>query len=923
MKLSTDSSSSAPVFHAENIPAELRNLPQFVCWHYFERNGKRTKPPVDAKSNGQILPAKSNDPATWSSFDVAVATAQRLNLAGIGLALAENDGLTGLDLDHVFDPETGELDPLANEVLSRFAGTYTEVSPSGNGLRIWCYGKPARSGKCVGKIKWLEVYSHPSNRYLTVTGNHWPNSAGAVTDQQDALNWLHERFMQESTGTREPSQPLASPPVESMPLDDVALVDKARQAANGAVFGALWSGDTQSQGGDHSAADLALLNLLAFWTNRDAARMDRLFRQSGLMRAKWDVVNHADGSTYGQASISKAIAGCREGYSGKKKARKSKGEPMGKAGAALPGKAAETELNPYRGTDDANADLLLKQHGADIRYCPPWDEWLIWTGTHWRRDDRLDIERLAADVPQLLRERAARLTGQIRELLDRLAGMMHLNPLPAEYSRLRKQQTALSDEVDGLLKLAGRLESTAKRGCLLMAARHKVVVHHSDLDKGHYLLNAHNGTVDLKTGQLRPHERRDLLTHDTEIAYSAAATAPTWLAFLHSTFAGDTDLINFVQRAVGYSLTGDVKEQVLLICHGVGSNGKSVFLNILRKLLGMLAIQAAPDLLMQDKQRRHPTEQADLFSKRLVVCQETGEGRRFNETPVKQLTGGDGIRARRMQEDFWEFNPTHKLWLSTNHKPEIRGTDHAIWRRIRLIPFTVTFTDDGPARKDPDMERKLEAELPGILAWAVVGCLDWQRQGLKPPPAVVEATNNYQAEMDVLAAWMNDCCVVKKHCETKAADLYASYTAWCEQSGEFAEKQRKWGMRLTERGFLRFGSTGNVTKWRGLGLLAAVNEVNEVNEVNQKRPKSENQKNDFSIGENSGISLTSLTSLTLPSPVESALPAEPAEPRPPRPLVCTWRADDGRLITKCSDPDLQRDEAGQVVCCANCGSVQP
>lgn len=538
----------------------------------------------------------------------------------------------------------------------------------------------------------------------------------------------------------------------------------------------------------------------------------------------------------------------------------------------------DSALNPYRGTDDANADLFLQQHGADTRYCPPWKEWLIWTGTHWRRDDRLDIERLAADVPKLLRERAARLTGQVRGLLDRMAGMMNLNPLPAEYGRLRSQQTAASDEVDWLLKLAGKLEGTAKRGCMLMAARHKVVVHHTALDTGHYLLNARNGTINLKTGQLRRHDPQDLLTHDTEIIYDPQAVSTAWLDFLRSIFAGDTELIAFVQRAVGYSLTGDVREQVLLICHGVGSNGKSVFLNILRKLLGMLAMQAAPDLLMQDKQRRHPTEQADLFAKRLVVCQETGEGRRFNETLVKQLTGGDGIRARRMQEDFWEFEPTHKLWLSTNHKPEIRGTDHAIWRRIRLIPFTVTFTDDGPARKDPDMERKLEAELPGILAWAVAGCLDWQRQGLQPPTAVVEATHNYQAEMDVLAAWMQDCCVVKKHCETKASDLYANYCAWCEQSGEFAGKQRKFGMQLKERGFESFTSNGSW--WRGIGLLATEDGTNGRNGT---------RKGNFRESEKSSFPIAKIA-------ISPSVPSVPSENTPNEPFVESFDSDTQALM---------------------------
>ncbi|WP_034435258.1 phage NrS-1 polymerase family protein [Candidatus Contendibacter odensensis] len=298
-----------------SVPTELRTLPQWVCWHYEDRNGKPTKPPISAQSNGKLLYAKSNDPSTWADFDTAVAAVSRLNLEGIGLCLSADDGLTGLDLDHVLDPETLDLDPMAVEVLEQFAGTYIEISPSGTGLRIWCYGQPQRSGKCSGKTKWLEVYSHPSNRYLTLTGNRY-GGAFAVTEQQSALDWLHQQFMVKETASTGRERPL---PVESgFDLDDTALLTQARQSKNGRVFDALWAGDLSGQGGDASSADLALCNALAFWTDHDAARMDRLFRQSGLMRPKWDEIHYSDGRTYGQGTLDKAMADGREGYSGKR-----------------------------------------------------------------------------------------------------------------------------------------------------------------------------------------------------------------------------------------------------------------------------------------------------------------------------------------------------------------------------------------------------------------------------------------------------------------------------------------------------------------------------------------------------------------------------------------------------------------------------
>lgn len=767
------------------IPTALTALCQWVNWRYEERDGK--KAPIDAKSNGSLRYAKSNDPSTWASFDDALAACGRHSeLAGVGFCFAQGDGLTGLDLDHVIDSDTGELKPEAAEIRQRFAGTYCEVSPSGTGLRIFCYGKPKRSGKNTGKVKWLEVYAHPSSRYLTVTGNAWNGNASEVTNQQDALDWLHERFMDSTESKPVDSKP---GPASALNLDDAALLSKARAAKNGTDFDRLWSGDTSGHGGDDSAADLALCNLLAFWTDGDADRIDRLFRQSGLMRPKW---NHLHGErTYGAATIAKAIDGMREGYSGRKPS-----EP----GARPTVERSNDELNPYRGTDEANAALFLSLHGADVRYCPPWDKWLIWSGSHWRIDDSIKVRQLAADLPRQIYRDASETTDP-------------------------SKRRSVAD-------LARKLESGSRQSALLEMAKCRVVVHNSDLDQGRFLLNASNGTIDLKTGKVRNHSRSDLLTHDAAIQYDPNADCPTWKRFLADVFGGDTDLIEFVRRAVGYSLTGDVREQVLLICHGSGSNGKSVFLNILKKLLGRLALQAAPDLLMADRNRRHPTEQADLYGRRAVVCQETEENRRLNEVLVKQLTGGDSVRARRMHEDFWEFEPTWKIWLSTNHRPEIRGTDHAIWRRVRLIPFNTTFHDPGKGDpvKDSRMEEKLTAELPGILAWAVQGCLAWQRDGLTIPDAVRAATDEYREQQDTLAAWLGECCIVKRTTDAKAADLYASYSEWCEANGERPEPQRRFGMRLTERGFQRQRRMVGIW-WLGIGLLETnTNERYERNE---------------------------------------------------------------------------------------------
>jgi putative DNA primase/helicase len=804
MKPSNDGSSSAPIFHAENIPAELRRLPQFVCWHYVDRNGKPTKPPVDAKSNGKLLPAKSNDSSTWASFETAVATAERLNLAGIGLALSASDGLTGLDLDHVIDPATGELDALAHEVLAKFAGTYAEISPSGNGLRIWCYGKPQRSGKCIGKIKWLEVYSHPSSRYLTITGNHWPGSASAVTDQPSALDWLHGRFMQESTGTFVAPDSLASPPVESMPLDDAAIIAKAHKARNGAVFGALWSGDTQSQGGDHSAADLALLNLLAFWTNSDPARMDRLFRQSGLMRPKWDVVHSADGLTYGQASIAKAIADCREGYSGRK-ARKS-------AKATAPAPAADVEplnlptVSPC--THLANSHRIRHYFKGRIWYALGAG-WILWTGQFWRPDPTNE---------------GAIATGFVDTLSRRIAQEAGLMTRKASEEADTDRRKSLMTQAEALLKWAVQSENAQVIAAGLKLSKHALLIEYRTLNADPWLFNVQNGTIDLRTGTLRPHNPGDLITFIAPVVYDPTATCPHWERFVSEVFGGDLDMVAFIQRGLGWSLTGVVKERALFFLYGdTGKNGKTTMVEAFMKLVGDCGESSygygrkvGADTFMrsrnsEDNQRKAAT----LAGPRFICTSEVDEEHRLNEQLIKDITGGDTLEGRKLYQEAFTFKPQFKPWMYGNHKPEIRGTDDAIWSRVRMVPFEVSFK----GREDLDLAGKLEAELSGILNWAIKGCLDWQRHGLQPPAKVQAATDAYRAEMDVFGPFIAECCVVHRDAEVWSNQLYSAYSLWCVENAQKPANSTKFGRYLTAKGFRPDGTSGKV-KRMGLGLKA-------------------------------------------------------------------------------------------------------
>jgi putative DNA primase/helicase len=343
-----------------------------------------------------------------------------------------------------------------------------------------------------------------------------------------------------------------------------------------------------------------------------------------------------------------------------------------------------------------------------------------------------------------------------------------------------------------------------------------------ELDTDPWLFNVENGTLDLRNGELREHRKEDFITKLAPVIFDPAATRPLWERFLRTVFNDNEALIRYLQRLVGYCLTGSTEEHILPFLYGIGANGKSTFCETILRLLGPdYAIKAAPDLLIAKPAGTHPTERADLWGKRFVACIETEEGRRMAETLTKELTGGDRIRARRMREDFWEFTPTHHVWLAGNHKPTITGTDNGIWRRIKLIPFNV-------AIREPDQDKKLPAklveELPGILNWALAGCLEWQRSGLREPPIVQAATLEYSTEMDELGQFIDEHCKLGDF-KTSAAELYQKFL---EVTGSKIT-QHAFGAQLRQRGFTNRGTDGreyrtNTGKhaWKGLRLRPCV-----------------------------------------------------------------------------------------------------
>ena len=362
---------------------------------------------------------------------------------------------------------------------------------------------------------------------------------------------------------------------------------------------------------------------------------------------------------------------------------------------------------------------------------------------------------------------------------------------------------------------AKRSEAEARINAAINLARSKLPVSPGELDANAWRLNVANGTLDLRAGELRPHRREDLITKLAPVVYDPHARCPMWLAFLECVTGGSAGLMRFLQLAVGYSLTGDTREQVLFLLYGTGQNGKSTFLEIVRALLGDYAQQAEFSTFLAKDRDTVRNDLADLFGARFVSAVEVEGGRRLAEALVKQVTGGDALKARFLFQEHFTFHPAFKLFLAANHKPVIRGTDYAIWRRIRLVPFTVTIE-----QPDLDLPDKLRAELPGILNWALEGCRAWQREGLDVPDQVREATAAYRAAMDVLGDFLADRCITDPQAYVLTSAFYRAYAAWCEGTGEKAISQKAFGLRLAERGFVatRVGKEQS-RAWRGLRLL--------------------------------------------------------------------------------------------------------
>jgi putative DNA primase/helicase len=416
--------------------------------------------------------------------------------------------------------------------------------------------------------------------------------------------------------------------------------------------------------------------------------------------------------------------------------------------------AKAAAADSVEGSEDQLALDFSHRHGDELRYCAVWGKWLCWDNARWRLEPTLAVYDLARAVAK-------------------------------DYAKaLGDKKLAHSKTVHGVVWLA-----RADR-------RHAAVVEQWDTNP--WWLNAPSGTIELPAGRLRGHRQEDCITKIT--AAAPGGPCPLWRKFLDRIMGGDGELIAYLQRVAGYALTGSTREHALFFCYGTGANGKGVFINTIKAILGDYATVAPMETFLASKGDRHPTDLAGLRGARLVTAQETTEGRRWDETKIKALTGGDPISARFMRQDFFTYTPEFKLLVAGNHKPGLRGVDEAIRRRLNLIPFRVTIPKD---ERDPELFEKLRPEWPGILQWMIEGCRAWAERGLDPPSAVIEATDAYLEEEDAITRWLEEKCAVDPIYFATVAELFASWKGWSEAAGEYAGSQKRFSQALEDRGFRR------------------------------------------------------------------------------------------------------------------------
>lgn len=767
----------------QDIPYELQKLRQWVLWSREERIDKKTKEPKITKVPKQVdgNNASPTYQRTWSSFSAVKHVMAEYGFDGIGFVFTKEDEFIGVDLDDCVDKK-GNISEFAKKVIEQL-DSYTEFSPSGEGIHIIIKGSLPASFKKGMRNDELGIEIYSEGRYFTFTGNR--ENENDIEERTDELAELAEELF-----SFDEIQDEADFEIDKEADFDEnslsAIWEKMFQSKNGDEIRRMFDGELIVNN-DHSSTDLAFCNHLAFWTDKNASLMDHMFRQSGLMRDKWD--ENRGSETYGDITLKSAISGTKETVGFNKERR-------------ITIKEAEYESATFGHTELGNAEWFAHEYKEKALHSNQYG-WLLWNNKKWEIDD----------------------TGKVEILATKL-----FKTLMSFHSDIEDEEAAEAEE-KAVRKWGHASQSRRVITNSLLLSKALLPVKNDQLDTNKYLLNCQNGILDLKTGTLLPHASHHLMTKIADVGYEKDAKAPTWEAFLETIFVdahGKTDheLIRYVQKLIGYSMTGDITDQSMYFLYGGGKNGKSTFINTVKDILGDYARQTNKETFISKEHNGGAnSDVARLAGSRFVSAVESNEGEKLDESIVKQITGGESIIARFLHKDYFEFSPEFKVFFTTNHKPIVKGTDEGIWRRIKLIPFLAFIPEE---KRDAKLPVKLKEEASGILNWMAEGCLLWQKEGMKPPPTVENSGKAYREEMDLLLPFIIECCNINPLSNVVLKDLYNEYKLFCQENGDFELKKRTFTRELEGRGYKKENGTGNKVVIQGLELNEVVMKQKEI-----------------------------------------------------------------------------------------------
>jgi putative DNA primase/helicase len=734
------SAATGPEEKPRTIQGDLRNLPSALA-------------PLVALPRWVLWQWEKNKKGKWTKVPYQpngrkAESDNRATWNSYDAALAAVDRFDGIgfmmadhgafDIDDCRDPDTGAIHPFATELIAK-AGSYVEITVSGTGLRIvgTAAGEELHRNQPVVDGVSLETYRR-TNRYIVVTGNPLEGSPPAMAN------------------------------IDAIAEATVAELDaKKAKGKSGKKSNKGSSTASASAGGSSNALPAMLETLLCVPNLGEGVPHGGYASRSELFFA---FVTGALGARVAEtviidACLDEARAGCAIFEHCQ--------ENGGRAYVERQIERAKIQVREARSemmTDLGNARALVRLHGSDLRYVHAWSSWLAWDGGHWQRDDNEAVVRKAKATVEEIFVEAARVSDE------------------ALRTSLRKHAIASQN--------AQRLAAMVK----LAESEMETVLAVEKIDADPLLLGVRNGVVDLRTGQFRPTQREDYVTKRAGVAFDPSIGCPRWIAFLDKIFAKDHALIEYIQRATGYVLTGLTDEEVLFVLWGDGDNGKSTFRETIFALLGDYAVGADASMLITTKNVGGATpDLARLYGRRLLTVNETQQSDFLNEARVKFITSHDVITARNLYEAPFDFTPTHKTFLTTNYKPIVKGTDVGIWRRLHLVPFLTTIAPDD---RDPRFRQKmLMPELSGILNWAIAGLKSYNRVGLNAPQAVTSATDEYRHDMNLVGLWIEERCALDPGSEVKTVELHLDYKAWAEKQVGFAMSTIAFARELSNQGF--------------------------------------------------------------------------------------------------------------------------